>query len=67
METIQAAQALDFSLMALFARASLTVKIVMILLVIASVWAWAIIIQKFLAFAKAKHEATRFDRAFWSG
>ena len=67
MEPIQAAQALDFSLMALFARASLTVQIVMVLLIIASVWAWAIIIQKFLAFAQARREAARFDRAFWSG
>ena len=30
MEPIQAAQALDFSLLALFARASLTVKVVMV-------------------------------------
>lgn len=67
MEPIQAAQALDFSLMALFFRASLTVKIVMIILIIASVWGWAIIIQKFLTFANAKRDASRFDRAFWSG
>jgi len=67
MEPIQAAQALDFSLMALFFRASLTVKIVMIILIIASFWGWAIIIQKFLTFANAKREASRFDRSFWSG
>ena len=67
MEPIQAAQALDFSLMALFARASLTVQVVMVLLIVASVWAWAIIIQKFLAFAQARREAARFDRSFWSG
>ncbi|RMC32921.1 protein TolQ [Paracoccus alkanivorans] len=67
MEPIQAAQALDFSLLALFARASLTVKIVMIILVIASFWGWAIIIQKFLTFANARREASRFDRSFWSG
>ncbi|WEF26008.1 protein TolQ [Paracoccus sp. S3-43] len=67
MEPIQAAQALDFSLMALFLRASLTVQAVMVLLIIASVWSWAIIIQKFLVFAHARREAARFDRAFWSG
>ncbi|MBA49541.1 MAG: protein TolQ [Paracoccus sp. (in: a-proteobacteria)] len=67
MEPIQAAQALDFSLLALFARASLTVKVVMVLLIVASVWSWAIIIQKFLAFAAARREQIRFDRAFWSG
>ncbi|MBK4214798.1 protein TolQ [Paracoccus caeni] len=67
MEPIQAAAAVDFSLMALFARASLTVQVVMIILIIASVWGWAIIIQKFLAFANARREASRFDAAFWSG
>lgn len=67
MEPIQAAEAIDFSLMALFARASPTVQAVMVLLVIASVWAWAIIIQKFMVFAQARREATRFDRSFWSG
>lgn len=67
MEPIQAAQALDFSLVALFMRASLTVKIVMIILIIASFWGWAIIIQKFLTFANARREAGRFDRSFWSG
>lgn len=67
MEPIQAAQAVDFSLMALFTRASLTVQIVMVILIIASVWGWAIIIQKFLTFANARREAASFDRAFWSG
>ena len=67
MEPIQAAQAVDFSLLALFARSSLTVKLVMILLVLASVWSWAIIIQKFMVFAAARREQARFDRDFWSG
>lgn len=58
---------LDFSLIALFMRASLTVQIVMVILVIASVWAWAIIIQKLIAFGHARREADRFDRGFWSG
>ncbi|MFV0384363.1 protein TolQ [Paracoccus sp. (in: a-proteobacteria)] len=67
MEPIQAAQAIDFSLVALFTRASLTVKIVMILLIFASFWGWAVIIGKFLTFAASRREAARFDRAFWSG
>ncbi|MDS9466491.1 protein TolQ [Paracoccus sp. MBLB3053] len=62
-----AGQTVDFSLLALFARASLTVQIVMVMLVFASFWAWAIIIQKFISFGAAKREADRFDRAFWSG
>ncbi|MCA8884901.1 MAG: protein TolQ, partial [Rhodobacteraceae bacterium] len=58
---------LDFTLWALFARATLMVKLVMILLLAASVWSWAIIIQKHLLFRAARRAASRFDRAFWSG
>ena len=62
-----AAPPVDFSLIALFARASLTVQIVMVILILASFWAWSIIIQKFVTYAQARREADRFDRAFWSG
>ena len=62
-----AGQPVDFSVIALFTRASLTVQIVMVVLVLASFWAWAIIIQKFITFAAARREADKFDRAFWSG
>jgi biopolymer transport protein TolQ len=65
--TLAAAQEIDFSLLALFARATLTVKIVMLMLLAMSFWSWAIIIQKHLAFRAAKREAAVFDRAFWSG
>lgn len=67
MDPIQAAQAVDFSLMALFARASLTVQIVMVVLILASFWAWAIIIQKLIAYTNARRLTSRFDRNFWSG
>lgn len=68
METIAAAaQPLDFSLMALFLRASPTVKIVIVILILASFWSWATIIQKLIVFAGARRDAGRFDRAFWSG
>ncbi|MEM8979690.1 MAG: protein TolQ [Pseudomonadota bacterium] len=60
-------EAVDFSMWALFARATLTVKLVMVILVIASVWAWAIIIQKIIAYRAARAEAASFDQAFWSG
>lgn len=66
-ETLAAAQGIDFSIWALFARATFSVKIVMILLVIASFWSWSIIIQKILNYRKARAEAARFDDAFWSG
>jgi biopolymer transport protein TolQ len=66
-DTLAMAQEIDFSMLALFARATFTVKVVMILLILASFWSWAIIIQKFINFRKARAEAEQFDRAFWSG
>jgi len=59
--------AVDFSLLALFLRASFTVKLVMIVLVIASFWSWAIIIQKVLDLRRARADADVFEAAFWSG
>ncbi|TYB84881.1 protein TolQ [Oceaniovalibus sp. ACAM 378] len=66
-ETLALAQEIDFSLWGLFARSTLTVKLVMLLLLISSFWAWATIIQKHLIFARARREQTRFETAFWSG
>jgi biopolymer transport protein TolQ len=65
--TLAMAQEIDVSMVALFARATLTVKLVMVMLFIMSFWSWAIIIQKHIQFRRARGEATIFDRAFWSG
>ena len=54
LEAANSVQQLDFSLMALFIRATLTVKIVMVILLVSSVWSWSIIIQKFFDYARAK-------------
>ena len=48
---------LDFTLWALFARATLMVKLVMILLLAASFYSWAIIVTKFLQYKRARAEA----------
>lgn len=66
-ETLALAHGADFSMWALFARATLIVKLVMLMLVAASFWAWAIIIQKIIMYRKARREAEIFDRRFWSG
>lgn len=66
-ETLAAAQHVDFSLMALFLRATPIVQAVMILLILASVWSWAIIIDKSLRFRRARREDDSFEEAFWSG
>ena len=67
LETVALAQEIDFSMWALFARATLTVKLVMLMLIIASFWSWSIIIQKIILYRAARREAARFDQAFWSG
>jgi biopolymer transport protein TolQ len=57
----------DFTMWALFARATITVKLSMIMLVAASLWCWAVIVDKVIQYRKARREAEVFDRAFWSG
>ncbi|MHA1128825.1 MAG: protein TolQ [Alphaproteobacteria bacterium] len=66
-ETLAAAQQMDFSLLAQFLRATLTVKIVMLSLIAASLWSWAIIFTKFIAYRRATKETKMFEDAFWSG
>ncbi len=66
-EAIGMAAEIDFSLFALFARATLTVKVVMIGLMIMSFWSWAVIVRKHILFRKSRAEAAVFDRDFWSG
>ena len=59
--------AIDFSIWALFSRATLPVQLVMILLIGLSVWSWTIAINKRLALGVARHRAATFDQSFWSG
>ena len=57
----------DLSIWALFWQADLIVKGVMIGLLVASVWCWAIIVDKSMLFTRVKLEMNRFERVFWSG
>ena len=63
----QAAAEVDFSLLALFLRADWVVKSVMMGLAFASVWCWAIIIDKSMLYARANRAAKKFEKTFWSG
>ena len=51
----------------LFMKAQPVVKAVMIGLMLASFWSWAIIVEKLLTFRRARVEADRFEQLFWSG
>ena len=59
--------ALDVSFWGLIIEADFVVKIVMIILLIASIWSWAIIFDKSRKFIRLKKQANIFESAFWSG
>ena len=53
-------QSVDFSFVALFLKATFTVKIVMLVLILSSFWSWAIIVQKLIDYRRAKKEKKIF-------
>ncbi len=55
------------SLIALFLRAHIVVKLVMAGLVLASVGCWAIVFEKFMVMRKARRASDKFEKLFWSG
>ncbi len=57
----------DMSVLALFLQADIVVKIVMLRLLLASVWVWAIVFEKFTALRRARKAADGFEDRFWSG
>jgi len=59
--------AMDLSIWGLFMQADVIVKAVMLLLVLASMWSWAIIFDKWLLFKSVKSNSKKFEKAFWSG
>ncbi|WP_455480577.1 protein TolQ [Bartonella sp. B12(2025)] len=53
--------------LSLFMQAGLVVKVVMIGLLLASVWSWAIIFDKIFTYRRIRREIKQFERIFWSG
>lgn len=64
---VAASQELNFSVWMLFLKADLIVKLVMLVLIVASVWCWAIIIEKSLRLKRLNSDAAEFEGSFWSG
>jgi biopolymer transport protein TolQ len=62
-----AAPAANLSLWGLFLEADIVVKIVIIALLLASIWVWAIIIEKIVSIRRVNREAAAFEDQFWSG
>ena len=57
----------DISVLNLFLEAGLVVKIVMLLLFIASVLSWIVIVERYNFFRKIKNLNSTFLKKFWSG
>ena len=57
----------DLSFWALFLKAGLVVKIVMIGLMVASVWSWAIIVDRSMLMGRTRRQMDKFEKVFWSG
>ncbi|TIT50420.1 MAG: protein TolQ, partial [Mesorhizobium sp.] len=55
------------SIWALFMQAGWVVKLVMIGLLCASIWTWAIIVDKLVAYGRMRLALNRFEQVFWSG
>ena len=62
-----AAPTANLSLWGLFLEADIVVKLVMLILLLASVWVWAIIIEKTVSLRRVNREADAFEDEFWSG
>ena len=57
----------DLSIIGLFMQADIVVKLVMVLLILASFWSWAIIFDKLMRLRHLRKEAQGFEESFWSG
>ncbi len=68
METTALAEpGVQLSIWHLFWQAGWVVKLVMIGLLFASVWTWAIIVDKIIAYQRMRASLNRFEQVFWSG
>ncbi len=56
----------DFSIIGMFMNADMVVKLVMVMLLLASFCCWAIIFEKWYLFRNIKAKAQRFENEFWS-
>ena len=55
----------DFSLLQLFIRADIIVKSVIIILIAASIYSWALIFDKYKLFKRIEKSTTSFEEKFW--
>ena len=64
-QAVGLASSADFSILTLFIRADIIVKSVLIILILASIYSWAIIIEKYRLFKKINLSTEEFEAKFW--
>jgi len=60
-------ESVDFSMLALFIRADIVVKTVIIILILASIYSWTIIVAKLIRIKQLQKLEKEFEEIFWSG
>ena len=65
-QAVGLASSADFSLVNLFLRADIVVKAVIIILILSSIYSWAVIIEKFKLFKKINESSDEFEKKFWN-
>jgi len=64
-QAVGLASSADFSILSLFLRADVIVKSVIIILIVSSIYSWAIIIEKYRLFKKINKSSEEFENKFW--
>jgi biopolymer transport protein TolQ len=67
MEQVGLAATSEVTLWSLFIQAGFVVKLVMLGLVGASIWTWAIVADKWVSYRKFRGQLDQFEQIFWSG
>jgi biopolymer transport protein TolQ len=65
--TVAATPVAEVTVLGMFMQASFIVKIVMLMLLGASVWCWAIIVNKTIMYTRFRRAMDKFEQTFWSG
>jgi len=64
-QAVGLASSADFSILNLFIRADIIVKSVIIILIVSSIYSWALIIEKYKLFKKINKSSEEFEAKFW--
>ena len=64
-QAVSLASSTDFSIISLFARADIIVKSVIVILILSSIYSWAIIFEKIRMFKRINKSTEEFENKFW--